>query len=199
MSKVTLELIQKLREQTNMGVLDCKKALIETDGNIEKAVEILRKKGASVAEKRADKEVSQGVVHTYIHSGDKLGAMAEINCETDFVARLESFKNFAHDVCLQIAAMNPPYISENDIDPALIKEWKDLFAQELEGAKKPENIKEQIITNKLNKKFSELCLLKQVFVKDETKKIEDLLKELIAKTGENIKIRRFARFEIGSK
>lgn len=198
MAKVDLELIQQLRDRTGVGMMDCKKALIETDGDIEKAIELLRKKGAAVAEKRASNATAEGLVHAYIHPGARIGVLLEINCETDFVARTDDMKQFAHDVCMHIAALKPLYISPEDVDQAFLDKEKAIAIEQLVAAKKPAAIIDQIVTGKLDKIFSEVCLLKQAFVKNDQITIHDYLKELIAKMGENIKIKRFSRFEIGA-
>lgn len=198
MAKVDLELIQQLRERTGVGMMDCKKALQETDGDIEKAIDLLRKKGAAVAEKRAGNATSEGLVHAYIHPGARVGVLIEINCETDFVARTEEIKQFASDVCMHIAAFKPKCVSPEDIDQAFVEHEKTIFIAQLVAANKPANFIEQIVAGKVEKLYSEVCLLRQQFVKNDQITVHDLLKELIAKMGENIKIRRFARFEIGA-
>lgn len=198
MAKIDLDLIQQLRDKTGVGMMDCKKALQETDGNIEKAIEFLRKKGAAVAEKRASNATAEGLIHAYIHPGARIGVMIEINCETDFVARTEDLKQFANDVCMHIAAFKPAYISPEDVDQAFINKEKEIAIEQLVAAKKPAAIIDQIVAGKLEKIYSEVCLLRQPFVKNDQITVHDYLKELIAKMGENIKIKRFARFEIGN-
>lgn len=197
MAKIDMSLIQKLRDRTGIGMMDCKKALEETDGDIEKAIEVLRKKGAAVALKRADKTTSEGLVHAYIHPGSRVGVMIEINCETDFVANTADIKQAAQDICMHIAALKPLYLSPEEVDPKFLEHEKDILRVQLEGSGKPEKVIEQILEGKLQKMYSDICLLKQTFVKNDQITIDDLIKELIAKTGENIKIRRFARYEIG--
>lgn len=198
MAKVDLELIQQLRKLTGLGMMDCKKALHESEGDIDKAIDILRKKGAAVAAKRSSKETSEGIVHSYIHPGNRVGVLLELNCETDFVARTQDLVNFAHDVCLHIAAIKPLYLNPEDVDPKFLEHEKDILREQLVGSGKPENMIEQIVEGKLKKLYSEICLLEQPFVKDDQKSVKEALQDIIAKTGENIKIRRFARFEIGS-
>lgn len=197
MAKIDKALIQKLRGITGLGMMDCKKALEESGGDIEKAIEELRKKGAAVAAKRAGKETAQGYIEAYIHPGNQLGVMVELNCETDFVANTDNVKNFAHDLCLHIAAMRPLYLSEADADPKFIEHEKSIFMEQLKDSGKPEKILDQIVQGKLKKLYSDVCLLNQPFVKNDQLTVDQALKELIAKTGENIKIKRFARFEIG--
>ncbi len=197
MAKIDLNLIQQLRDRTGMGMLDCRKALEATEGDVEKAIEILRKKGASIAEKRSGKTTAEGIIHAYIHPGDQIGAMVEINCETDFVARNENIKNFARDICMQIVAQKPLYLSPEHVDPKFLEHEKDILRTQLADSGKPAKVVDQIVEGKLNKIYSEICLLKQVYIKNDQLTIEQLLQELIAKTGENIKIKRFARFEVG--
>jgi elongation factor Ts len=198
MAKISIELIQQLRERTGVGMLDCKKALEETNGDIEKAVEVLRKKGAAIAAKRGSNVTAEGLVHAYIHPGARVGVLIEINCETDFVARTEDLKTFANDVCMHIAAMKPLYLSPQDVDPKFLEREKDIFKQQLLDAGKPEKIVAQIVEGKVQKMYSEVCLLNQTFVKNDQLTVDELLKELIGRIGESIKIKRFARFEIGA-
>lgn len=198
MAKVDLELIQQLRERTGIGMMDCKKALLETDGDIEKAIDVLRKKGADVAEKRAGNATSEGLVHAYIHPGARVGVLIELNCETDFVARTDDMKQFASDVCMHIAAYNPKCVAPEDMDQKFLEHEKSIFIEQLIATKKPANMIDQIVAGKVEKLYSEVCLLRQQFVKNDQITVHDLLKGLIAKMGENIKIRRFARFEIGA-
>jgi elongation factor Ts len=198
MTKVSLDSIQKLRNMTGLGMLDCKKALEEANGDIEKAIELLRKRGAALADKRADRETTQGVVVAYIHPGDQTGVLIEINCETDFVARTQDVKNIARDIAMHIAANKPVYVSPEQVDPAFIEKEKEIAIAQLKAQGKPEAMITKIIEGKMAKIASEVSLLKQPFVKDEQKTVEDILKELSAKTGENIRVKRFARFEIGN-
>ncbi len=198
MAKISIKQIQELRERTGLGMMDCKKALEEAGGNIDQAIDILRKKGAAVAAKRAGKATAEGIVHTYIHPGSRIGVMVEVNCETDFVARTDDFQRFTHDLCMHIAAAKPLYLNPEDVDPKFLDHEKTILKEQLADSGKPEKLLNQIIEGKINKLYSEICLLKQTFVKNDQMTIDDVLKELIAKTGENIKIRRFARFEIGS-
>jgi len=198
MAKIDPKLIQELRTRTGLGMMDCKKALEEAGGDIEAAVELLRKKGAAVAAKRSGKETAQGLVHAYIHPGSQVGVMVEINCETDFVARTEEIKKFAHDLCMQIAALKPLYLAPEDVDPKFLAHEKDIIREQIADSGKPEKIINQIVEGKVNKLYSEVCLLNQQFVKNDQMTVEDILKELIGKLGENIKIKRFARFEVGA-
>jgi elongation factor Ts len=191
-------LLTQLRDITGLGMMDCKKALEETNGDIEASIELLRKKGAAVALKRCDKGTSEGLVHAYIHPGSRVGVLIEINCETDFVARTEAVEQFAHDVCLHIAAMKPMYLDAAQVDPTFLEHEKEILREQLAGSGKPAKVIDQILEGKVQKMYTDICLLEQTFVKNDQKTIKDLLQELIAKTGENIKIRRFSRFEISA-
>ena len=191
--------IKKLREKTNAGMMDCKKALTECGGDMEKAVDWLRQKGLSVAAKRADREALEGQVACYIHAGGKLGVMVEVNCETDFSAKTDEFSQFARDVAMHIAAVNPLCVSEDQLDPAVVERERAIYRQQALEQGKPEKILDKIIEGKMAKFVSESCLLSQAFVKDTDKTIADLLNELRAKTGENVQIRRFARFVLGEQ
>lgn len=197
MAKIDKFLIQKLRDITGLGMMDCKKALEEFDGDMEKAIESLRKKGAAVAAKRSDKETAQGRIHAYVHPGDQLGVLVEINCETDFVASTDDVKKFAKDLCLHIAAMRPLYVSSDQVDPKFLEHERGIIMEQLKDSGKPQNILEKVVDGKINKLYSDICLLNQPFVINDQFTVDQALKELIAKTGENIKIKRFARFEIG--
>jgi elongation factor Ts len=198
MAKIDISLIQQLRERTGLGMMDCKQALVETEGNVEKAIELLRKKGAAVAAKRSGKETAEGLVHAYIHPGSRIGVLIEINCETDFVARTQDIKNFAQDMGMHITAMKPLYITPEEVDPNLLAREKDIFRDQMKDSGKPEKIVEQIVEGKVKKFYSEICLMQQTFVKNDQFTVTQVLEELIAKTGENIRIKRFARFEIGT-
>lgn len=200
--KITAQMVKELRDKTNSGMMDCKKALGETEGNMEKAVDLLRQKGLAVAAKRADRATSEGVIQTYIHAGGKLGVMVEVGCETDFVGKTDSFIEFANNVAMQIAATNPISIKRDDVPEEKVNREKEIYKKQALDSKKPkpENIVEKIIEGKINKFFSEVCLMEQKFVKDPDKSItiQDLLNELIASLGENISIKRFARFQVGA-
>jgi elongation factor Ts len=198
MAKIDIALIQQLRERTGLGMMDCKNALEETSGDIEKAVELLRKKGAAVAAKRSDKTTAEGLVHAYIHPGAQIGVLIEVNCETDFVARTDAIKEFAHNVCMHIAAMRPIYLSAADVDEKFLAAEKEIIKEQLAQSGKTGKVLDQIMEGKLKKVFSDVCLLEQQFIKNDKFTINQILQELIAKTGENIKIRKFARFEVGA-
>lgn len=197
MTKIDKNILAQLRELTGCGMLDCRTALEETGGNLDLAVDILRKKGAATASKRALRETKQGIVKAYIHPGDMLGVLLEINCETDFVARTSDIAQFASDVCMQIAALNPLYLTPEEVDSKFLEHEKSVLREQLANSGKPEKIIDGIIEGKLKKLYSEICLLEQSFIKDDSVTIRQLLQQLVAKTGENVKIQRFARFEIG--
>lgn len=197
MAKIDLDLIQRLRTITSLGMMDCRKALEESNGDIDKAIEILRKKGAAVAAHRAERQTAEGIVHAYIHPGSRIGVMIEIDCETDFVARTEDMKQAAHNICMHIAALKPLYVSPAEVDPAFLIRERELYKEQMKESGKPEKVVEQIIEGKIKKLYTDICLLNQSYVKNDQQTIDDVVKELIAKTGENIRIKRFARFEIG--
>ena len=192
--------VMTLRKKTGAGMMDCKNALIQAKGDIQKASDILREKGIAQAQKRSDRETNNGYIATYVHPGARLAVMVELNCETDFVARNDDFKDFANNLAMHIAATNPLAISEGSIDPEIIEKEKEIYkAQALNEGKKPEFV-DKIVEGRLKKFYQESCLLNQVYIKDEKGKstIQDLLNDLIAKIGENIVIGRFTRYEIGS-
>lgn len=195
--KITTAMVKELRTATGAGVLDAKKALVATDGDFDKAADILREKGAARAEKRSGREASEGVVEIYEHPGNRVGVMVELNCETDFVARNEQFRELAHDLALHIAAMNPQYLSAEDVpSEELDREIAVLKAQALSEGK-PEQIVDKIVAGRVMKFYGEFCLLDQPFVKDDKQTIQELITNTISATGENIKIRRFVRYELG--
>jgi elongation factor Ts len=177
--------------------MECKEALAESQGDIEKAIAVLRKKGAARAQERMDREASQGIVHSYIHMEGKLGVLVEVNCESDFVARNEEFKGLAKNIAMQIAAANPRFVSSADIPDAELEQEKEIIRGQLQDTKKPPQIIEKIVEGKLKKFFGEVCLMDQPYIKDDKMTIQDLIASHIAKIGENIKVRRFARFELG--
>lgn len=192
---VDISSITKLREQTGAGILECKSALTEVNGDFEKALEIIKKKGITKAAKKEERVTTEGRIGSYIHTNGKLGVLVELNCETDFVAKNEVFQQFLKDICMQVAATKPMVVKREDISADIIEEQKKIFMEEAKG--KPENIVEKIISGKFENFYKEKCLLEQPFIKDDTKTIQDLLIANIAKIGENIKIKRFVRFEVG--
>lgn len=191
-------MVRELREKTNAGMMDCKKALQETGGDMEKAVDLLRKKGLATAMKRAGKEASEGAVQAYIHAGGKIGVLVEVNCETDFAARSEDFQTFVKDVAMQIAATNPLGITREDVPQDVVERERAIFVEQARESGKPDHIVEKMVEGRLRKFYEENVLMEQAFVKDPEKTIEDYLNELVAKTGERIVIRRFARFQLGA-
>lgn len=194
---ISMEMVQKLRQTTGAGVLECKKALEESKGVIEEAVNILRTKGIAQAEKKAARTTSQGLVTSYVHLGGQLGVLVEVNCETDFVARTEDFKNLAHDLAMQIAAVNPLYVKRQDVPAAILDKEKDIAKAQVIG--KPEKVMEKIVEGKLEKYYEQFCLLDQPFIKDDKIKVSDHMKSTIAKLGENITVRRFVRIKLGEE
>ena len=194
---ISTSLIKELREKTGVGIMDCKTALKECDGNINKAIEYLRKKGIATAKKRGGRATSQGQVQSYIHAGGKIGVLVEVNCETDFTGKTEDFVNFVKDVAIQIAATSPIAVDRESVPEDILEKEKDIYATQAKTSGKPDKVIDKIVEGKLKKFFSEVCLLEQPFVKDTEITIQDLLNEMIAKTGENILIRRFVRFQLG--
>jgi elongation factor Ts len=197
--EISASIIKELRERTGAGFMECKEALKEANGDIEKAVEILRKKGALKAEKKAKREAREGLIGAYIHAGGKIGVIVEVNCETDFVARTDEFQQLVKDIAMQIAAMSPEYVSREDVPPEVIEKEKEIYREEALRSGKPERVVEKIVEGKLEKFFEEKCLLEQPFIKDESKKVKDIVTEVIAKLGENIKVARFVRYQVGVK
>ena len=195
--KIPVELVKELRDRTGAGIMACKKALIETDGDVEKAVEHLRKKGIAKADKKASREAKEGIIESYIHFNGQLGVLIEVNCETDFVARTDDFKELAKSLAMHIAAMKPQYVSPEDVPEDVIAKEKDIYREQMKNSGKPDNIIEKILEGKINKFYSEVCLLDQEYVKDDSKKAKDFIKEYIAKLGENIVVKRFALFVLG--
>ena len=194
---VTADDVKKLRQMTGAGVMDCKNALKETDGDVEKAVELLRKKGIAKADKKAGRETKEGLIDAYIHPGSKLGVLVEINCETDFVAKTDDFKTFVRDIAMQIAAANPMVVRREELPQDVIDREMAIYKTQAENEKKPAHIAEKIATGRMEKFYQEVVLMEQSFVKDSDKTIEQLLKETIGRIGENITIRRFSRFQLG--
>lgn len=191
--------VKDLREKTGVGMMDCKKALTEAGGDLEKAIDILRKKGLSAAAKKADRITSEGLVGSYIHAGGKIGVLLEVNCETDFVAKTTEFQDLVKDLCMQIAAANPKYVRREEVPEGELAREKEIYKDQARQSGKPENILDKIVEGKLEKFYSDVCLMDQLFVKDpEGKtKVKDLITNKVAKIGENISIRRFVRFQLG--
>ncbi len=193
---ITAALVKELREKTGAGMMDCKKALSETNGDMDKAVDFLREKGLASVAKKSSRIASEGIVESYIHGG-RIGVLVEVNSETDFVAKNEEFKNFVKDIAMQIAAVAPKYVSREEVPAEEVEHERNVLTEQARGENKPEHIIEKMVEGRLEKFYEEICLLDQDFIKDSDKKIRDILNDLIAKIGENIKIRRFVRFEVG--
>lgn len=196
-AKISASLVKELRDKTGAGMMDAKRALVETEGDVQKAQELLRQKGLASADKKSGRIAADGLVSSYIHFNGKIGVMAEVNCETDFVARTDEFKELVHDICLHIASQNPEFVSKDEVSPEYIESERRIESgkEDLQG--KPEEIKAKMVEGRVQKLLSAKCLLEQPFVKDPNLTVEELLKEKIAKIGENIKIRRFLRYELG--
>jgi len=196
-AEITSEMIKELRDKTQAGMLDCKKALADTGGDMEKAVELLRKKGLASADKKMGREASEGIVASYIHSNRKLGVLIELKTVTDFVARNQDFQDLAKELCMQIAASNPLYVSIEDVPESVIQKEKEIYRAQMKDSGKPENVVEKIVDGKLNKYYQDVCLLEQEYIKDSSQKIKDIIKAKIANYGENIEVGKFVRFQIG--
>src|SRR3989339_256962 len=196
---ITSTQVQALREKTGCGMMDCKKVLVETDGNEEKAIELLRKKGMASAAKRAGRVAAQGLVESYIHIGGKIGVLVEVNCESDFVAKNEEFQAFVKNLAMQIAASNPLYVKREEVPEELVQKEKDILLTQAKEEGRPEKAMEKILAGRIEKFYSEICLMDHPFIKDPKTSINDLLAALVAKIGENIVIRRFTRYQLGEK
>ena len=194
---ITSQMVKELREKTNAGMMDCKKALTDTDGDMEKAVDLLRQKGLAVAAKRAGKETREGVIEAYIHAGGKIGVMVEVACETDFVAKTDDFKAFARNIAMHVAAVSPLAVSRDEIPAEVVQREKDIYINQALESGKPQQIAEKMVAGKMEKFLAEVCLLEQKYVKNPDLSVQDLLNELVAKMGENISIKKFALFQIG--
>jgi len=190
-------MVKALREKTGAGMMDCKRALQETGGDMDKATEYLREKGLAAAAKRAGRTAAEGLVESYIHLGGKLGVLVEVNCETDFVARTPEFREFVRDIAMQVAAANPQYLAKEDVPAAVLDKEREILRVQALNEGKPEKVVDRIVEGRLEKFYSENCLLEQPFIKDPDKKVHELLTEKIARIGENIVIRRFVRFQLG--
>jgi elongation factor Ts len=196
---ITVDMVKELRIKTNAGMMDCKAALAASNGDFEKAVDYLRKKGMSAATKRSSKAAKDGTIASYIHMGGKIGVLVELNCETDFVAKTEAFQVLARDLAMHVAASNPVYVRPEEIPADALEREKEIYKSQLLAEKKPEKIWDKIIDGKLRKYYEEVCLLQQKFIKNTDITVETLVNEMIAKTGENIMVRRFARFQLGEE
>ena len=197
MSTITAGMVSELRARTGAGIMDCKKALAETGGNVEQAVEVLRKSGIAKAARKAGRATAEGLVHAYIHPGGKIGVLIEVNCETDFVARNETFMALVHDLAMHVAAANPLSVRRDEVDADLLAREASLYEAQAKESGKPEPVIQKMVEGRLNKFYEESVLLEQGFIKDPDKKVEDVIKEHISTIGENIVVRRFARYELG--
>jgi len=197
MVEISAAMVKELRAATGSGIMDCKRVLAEAEGDYETAVDLLRKKGLAKAAKRAGRSTSEGLIYSYIHTGSKLGVLVEVNCESDFVAKTEDFEAFVKNVAMHIAAANPVGLASEDVDPAIIEKEREIYTAQMLEEGKPEQMIAKIVDGKIEKFYKEVCLMSQQYVKDPQKTITDVLKETIAKIGENIQIKRFVRFQIG--
>lgn len=195
--QITASLVKELRDRTNCGMMDCKKALVECDGNMEKAIDFLREKGLAKAAKKSGRNAKDGRIFSYIHNTGKVGVMLELDCETDFVAKTPEFQQLGHEIAMQVAATNPAYLAPEDVPADVLEHEKSIYREQLIAEKKPEKIIDRILEGKVRKYYEQVCLLEQPWIRDDDKKIKDLITEFIAKLGENTKVRRFARFSIG--
>jgi elongation factor Ts len=198
MAQITADMVKQLREATGSGIMDCKRVLGEADGNFDKAVELLRKKGLARAAKREGRSTSEGIICSYIHTGAKLGVLLEVNCESDFVAKTDDFKEFARNIAMHIAASNPAGLTSEDVDPQLVEKEKEIYKAQMLEEGKPANIVDKIVEGKVEKFYKEICLMSQPYIKDPQKTVTEVVKETIGKIGENIQIKRFTRFKIGA-
>ncbi|MGI6169449.1 MAG: translation elongation factor Ts [Christensenellales bacterium] len=194
---ITPQLVKELRGRTGAGMMDCKKALVEANGDVDKAIEILREKGLSAAAKKAGRIASEGVVDSYIHGGGRIGVLVEVNCETDFVAKTPAFRAFVKDIAMQIAASNPEYVSKEDVPEDVVEKEKQILAEQAKHEGKPEKIIEKMVVGRIEKFYKEICLLEQPFVKDPEISVNDLLNQQVAAIGEKVSVRRFVRYEMG--
>ena len=194
---IDAKIVKELRDKTGAGMMDCKRALVETDGDLVKAVEALRKAGVTKAEKKGIRSAQEGLVYSYIHHGGRLGVLVEVNCETDFVAKTDGFNELVHNLAIQIAATNPVSVSREQVPEELVKSEQDIYTEQAKNSKKPDKMIEKIVTGKMDKYFQEICLLEQPFIKDPDKIVKDLITESIATLGENISVGRYIRYAVG--
>jgi elongation factor Ts len=195
--QIPAHLVKELRERTGAGFSDCRAALVEANGNLEKAIDVLRKKGQAAAAKKAQREATEGLVGSYIHAGGKIGVLVEINCESDFVARTEAFQALSHDIAMHIAALDPRYVRREEVTPEMLAKEREIYSAQARTTGKPEPVIEKIVNGKMEKFYEENCLYEQHYIKDESVTIGEMITQAIAKLGENISIRRFARFKVG--
>jgi elongation factor Ts len=196
-TEVNANAVKELREKTGAGIMDCKKALAESGGNLDTAVDYLRQKGLAAAAKKADRVAADGAVGAYVHPGGKIGVLVEINCETDFVARTAEFQALLKDMAMQVAAANPRYVRREEVPAEELKKERSIYRQQAQEQRKPENVTEKIVEGKIERFYSEVCLLEQAFIKDPDRKVSDILNDAVARLKENIQVRRFARYHLG--
>lgn len=194
---IPAQLVKELRERTGAGFSDCRAALVESKGDIEQAITILRKKGQAAAQKKSQRQTSEGVVASYIHLGGKIGVLVEVNCESDFVARTEDFQKLCHEIAMHVAALDPRFVRREDVTPEILEQEREIYQEQARATGKPEAVVEKIVTGKMEKFYEETCLYEQHFIKDESVTIRELLGQMIAKVGENISVRRFVRYKVG--
>ena len=194
---ITAQMVKELRQRTGAGMMDCKQALVETNGSVEKAIDLLREKGLAAAAKKAGRIAAEGIIDSYIHGGGRIGVLVEVNCETDFVAKTDEYKSFVKDIAMQIAASKPEYVKREDVPADIVDKEKGVLKAQALREGKPEKIVERMVEGRINKFYKEICLLEQDYIRDPDVTVQDLLTETVAKIGENISIRRFARFEVG--
>lgn len=199
MAEIKATLVKELREKTGAGMMDCKKALKECDGDFDKAEKYLREKGIAAASKRSGRQTKEGVVYSYIHPGNRIGVLVEVNCETDFVARTDDFQAFAKDIAMHIAASSPAYLQRDDVPANILDGEREVLRNQAKESGKPDNVIEKMIEGRINKFYSQICLLEQPFIKDMNLSVEDFLKETMSKVGENIQIRRYVRYQLGEE
>ncbi len=199
MANISASIVKDLREKTGAGMMDCKKALMECDGDFEKAVKYLREKGIADASKRTGRSTKEGLIYSYIHPGSRIGVLVEVNCETDFVARNESFQSFVKDIAMHIAASSPRYLQREEVPSMALDEEREVLRNQAKESGKPEAVWDKIVEGRIDKFYAQICLLEQPYIKDMNTTVEDFLKETIGKLGENIQIRRFARFQLGEE
>jgi elongation factor Ts len=197
--EISASMVKELREKTGAPMMDCKKALSESDGSMEEAISYLRKKSIATASKKVERSTTEGLIESYIHPGSKLGVIIELNCETDFVARSDDFKELIKNLSMHIAALNPLFISKNDVNPELIEKEKDIYLTQAKDSGKPEKIWNKIVDGRLEKFFAEICLLNQTYIKDDKRAVKDIIDEIVAKLGENISVKRFVRYQLGEE
>ena len=195
--EINAQQVKELRDKIGVSMMECKRALEQSGGNFDKAIDILRQKGVAVAQKKATRATEQGLVESYIHPGGKVGVLLQLNCETDFVARNDDFKSLAHDLCMQIAAVSPQYVRREEVPAEIVEKERSIYKAQLEGQKKPPQVLDKIVEGKLDKFYKEVCLLEQAFIKDDSLSIQDMITHKIAKLGENITLQRFVKFKVG--